>query len=535
MSDESRNILFEKFEIISCLKKDAFSAVYLADHIYLGKKIILKTLSKENLTDPSVLLRFQREAKILARLDHPNIIKVLDFGTYENNFYLSFEYFAGRNLRQVLAKRRLSHQEKTAVFIQILKGLDYAHNSRIIHRDIKPENILIGPELQVKIADFGLAQGADETTLTNKSSIVGTPCYMSPEQIKGEVLTSQSDLFSLGIVAYELFSGTNPFIGKDVSTTFTNILKDDDERLFDGLVEVPENIRESIKGLLQHSKSKRPQSAGAVLRNFGVAYQEPARGSSGELKKARLRPALGYAVLFSVLAFAVISMVMALMRAERSGEKAILQEEIQPVSLAAGDSLIATKPNGEVPINTAHAVTAAKGPQPRIDSLMRTLTDASILSDVPGKLFIRCSPWADVYLDARKVATTPLEDSIRLFAGEYELKLRHPEYPAFIRKLVIQPMETLVIQVRLDTLFGYLDCKIYPWGEIYLDDRYYGQTPLPKPICLNPGEHRLSIKNPAFDKIEEFIRIARKDTLRYKLNFEMLVRSTRDETLTKKN
>jgi len=226
-------ILFEKFEIIEVLKKDEHSTVYLANHKYLGKKIILKTLDTQKISDPAVLNRFKREAKILAKLDHPNIIKVLDFGTHKNHFYLSFEYFVSRNLRELFNSTEISNSEKKSLFIQLIKALNIAHSQSIIHRDIKPENILVNDSLELKIADFGLAIQKDENLMTSKSSIVGTPAYMSPEQIKGEKLTPQSDMFSLGIVVFELFSGFNPFLGKDINETINCILTFDEDKIFD--------------------------------------------------------------------------------------------------------------------------------------------------------------------------------------------------------------------------------------------------------------------------------------------------------------
>jgi len=198
----SNQVLFDKFSIISCIKKDEFSAVYLADHIFLGKKIFLKTLDEEKLPDPAVLERFKREAKILARLEHPNVIKVLDFGTKKNFFYISFECFESSNLRQLLRQSSLNNDDKENLTAQICRALLYVHGKKITHRDLKPENILTDSGLNLKIADFGLAVIKGGSDLTEASSVVGTPAYMSPEQISGKRVQPQSDLFSLGIIIF---------------------------------------------------------------------------------------------------------------------------------------------------------------------------------------------------------------------------------------------------------------------------------------------------------------------------------------------
>ncbi|MDH7604230.1 MAG: serine/threonine-protein kinase, partial [Melioribacter sp.] len=208
----STEILFEKFEILDVLKKDEHAAVYLANHIYLSKKIILKVLNTEKISDQTLIERFKREAKLLAKLDHPNIIKVLDFGTSKEYFYISFEYIEGESLRNLLKHRNLSYEEKKLLTIQLFKALHFAHSNQIIHRDIKPENIFIDNNMNLKLGDFGLALSAEDNYVTSPYSIVGTPSYMSPEQVAGAKLTYQSDLFSAGVVIYEIFTGKNPFL-----------------------------------------------------------------------------------------------------------------------------------------------------------------------------------------------------------------------------------------------------------------------------------------------------------------------------------
>ena len=535
MRNDDKNILFDKFEIVACLKKDTCSAVYLANHVFLGKQIVLKTLCQDALVDQTVLQRFQREAKTLAKLDHPNIIKVLDFGAFENNFYLSFEYFPARNLREVLLENQLSVDDKTKIFQQIVKGLGFAHSHQIIHRDVKPENILIGPDLHVKIADFGLALTADDSVVTNKSSIVGTPGYMSPEQIRGEALTPQSDLFALGTVAYELFTGRNPFIGKDVSATLNNILAGDETQLFTDLGHAPRSLQPVLRGLLQRSKHKRTATAEAVLREMGAKADDSPASKPGPAKRTkRNRFVLYFSMPVILLLMAILATMIFKQEKQPAGDQKDQMRE-SAASVRPIDSLIVKKSTSKEEqqaakqrdheSNTAEIVA---------ESGISALTPKSS-SNVRGKLFVQCLPWAAVYLDEHKIATTPLEDSIRIYPGEYELRLQNPEYPAYVQKIAVRPFETVFIQVRLDTLCGYLDCQVYPWGEVSIDGQYNGQTPLPKPIAVTPGRHLLSVQNPALGKMDEYVQIARKDTLRYKLNMETLVKVSKADTALSPN
>ena len=138
----------------------------------------------------------------------------------------------------------------------------------------------------------------------------------------------------------------------------------------------------------------------------------------------------------------------------------------------------------------------------------------------PGKLFVRCLPWADIYLDSKHIDTTPLEDSIRVEQGTHTLELIHPEFPPFYKEIEIKPQQTTLVQVALDTLFGYIDSKVYPWGEVYIDDKFYGQTPFSNALCLVPGTYKMTIKNPNYSHFQEYIKIQKKDTLKYRFNFE---------------
>ncbi len=265
MSTLSNEILFKKFEVISCYKKDEHSAVYLANHIYLEKKVFVKILNTETIPDTAIIERFKREAKILAQLEHPNIIKVFDFGMFKKYFYISFEYFESKNLREFLAENKPTDKIKRQIFVQIVKGLDFAHRKNIIHRDIKPDNILVNENNEVKLTDFGLAQDSFDNLITQRYSVVGTPAYMSPEQIQGEKLTVKSDLFSLGITTYELFKNKNPFLGKDSNETINNIISFNEKNNEELLLGFNEDIQKILKGLLIANPEKRINSCSEIL------------------------------------------------------------------------------------------------------------------------------------------------------------------------------------------------------------------------------------------------------------------------------
>ncbi|MBU2446713.1 MAG: protein kinase [Bacteroidetes bacterium] len=522
MSLEKNKYLFEKFEIIETLKKDEFTSVYLANHIFLGKKIILKTLDSTNLSDPTILERFKREAKILAQLDHPNIIKVLDFGMFKDFFYISFEHFESRNLRSVLKSNELSFEQKSSLFVQMLKGLNYAHQNSIIHRDIKPENILINSNLNLKIADFGLALAGEENLVTSKSSIVGTPSYMSPEQIRGDKLTNQSDLFSVGIAAYELFTGTNPFIGNDINSTINKILNFKEENLENGLKELPENIHLAVASLMKRNQKLRASSAEDILRELGIKFDSPVKSiSTSEIfTKKRLVTVISVIGLLAIV-FLIYSMSNNLISNKPNNENEKSVSDNLPIQPIDSEGKKTNEPT-DVPTQTENKIGPKISVEDKKTPDSKTSEPAelkSIASNIPGKLTIECFPWAEVFINGKKADSTPLEEPLRFLPGEYEVKLVHPDFPPFIKKIEIKPDEFQFLEVNFLKLFGFLDCLVHPWGEVSIDGNSIGQTPFRKPAALKPGKHTLLISNPNYDVHENEIYVKNGDTLIYRFNF----------------
>jgi serine/threonine protein kinase len=208
--------LFPQLEILECLGRGGMGAVYQARQPRLDRFVALKILSPEKQGIPKFAERFEREARALAKLHHPNIVAVYDFGEVQGNFYLLMEFVDGLTLRQLLQNRRLSPPEALAIVPKICDALQYAHGQGIVHRDIKPENILMDKEGRVKIADFGIAKILGEGARGNltEEQAIGTPHYMSPEQIeKPQAVDHRADIYSLGVVFYEMLTGELP-LGK---------------------------------------------------------------------------------------------------------------------------------------------------------------------------------------------------------------------------------------------------------------------------------------------------------------------------------
>jgi tRNA A-37 threonylcarbamoyl transferase component Bud32 len=210
--------LFPQLEIQECLGRGGMGAVYKARQPRLDRFVALKILAPEKQNDPQFAERFEREARALARLNHPNIVTVFDFGEVQGRFYLLMEFVDGLTLRQVMQAGKISPAEALNLVPKICEALQYAHEQGIIHRDIKPENILLDKQGRVKIADFGIAKiagvEAKGLSLTGARDVMGTPNYMAPEQVeKPQTVDHRADIYSLGVVFYEMLTGELP-LGK---------------------------------------------------------------------------------------------------------------------------------------------------------------------------------------------------------------------------------------------------------------------------------------------------------------------------------
>ncbi|MGH7199715.1 MAG: serine/threonine-protein kinase, partial [Planctomycetaceae bacterium] len=206
---------FPQLEILELLGKGGMGAVYKARQPTLDRLVAVKVLPPEVGRDPAFAERFTREARTLARLSHPNIVTVYDFGEADGLFYFIMEYVDGVNLRQMAHAAALEPAQALAIIPQICDALQYAHEEGVVHRDIKPENILVDKRGRVKIADFGLVKllGREpgDLTLTEAQQVMGTLHYMAPEQMRGSrEVDHRADIYSLGVVFYELLTGELP-------------------------------------------------------------------------------------------------------------------------------------------------------------------------------------------------------------------------------------------------------------------------------------------------------------------------------------
>ncbi len=414
------------------------AVVYRAIQDSLHRTVAIKALKQELCGDEQLARRFEREAAALAALQHENIINVYDFHRQDDRFYIVMEYVEGIDVYDLLDRcGRLPFDVATIIAIQVARALDYVHYRDVIHRDIKPANIMLSRPGGVKLMDFGIArdhsQGED---LTQTGTGIGTPSYMSPEQILGDKLDASSDIFSLGIVLYQMVTGRKPFI-EDEERSVMNVIRLVPHTPVRKLnPEVPRELEKIIDKCLQKDPRNRwrsGQSLVMALQRFLSKYVE-----------------MNYHT--RLVLFLKSQDVLTQLEAD---------EYLSPKMLAMGNALSQSKVQTRRQMRSSLIVQSSiLG----IASLMVGLIHlAPVGAEVPAIVvhtepevgFIRvvANPWAEVYVDGVAVGQTPMATPIKLEAGPHELRLRNEFFPDHVEAIDVSvggPETAALIRVDLD-------------------------------------------------------------------------------------
>jgi serine/threonine-protein kinase len=266
-----------RYRILSFLGAGAMGEVYLAEDPHIERKLAIKTvrLTGRPAEIEDRTKRLLREARAAGRLLHPNIVTLFDAGETEGQLFLAFEFVEGVDLAgRIEAGPALTLREVLRIVRQVAEALDYAHRQGIVHRDIKPSNILLDTVGRVKVADFGIAKVTGQSTeLTVAGSVMGSPQYLSPEQIRGDDLDGRSDIFSLGVVLYELLSKKRPFDGETITTLVYQILHKEPPPV-SSLREIPPRLEQLLRSMLAKDRDQRTATAGQVAEELAVIERE---------------------------------------------------------------------------------------------------------------------------------------------------------------------------------------------------------------------------------------------------------------------
>lgn len=247
----------DRYEIIRSIGEGGMANVYLGYDTILDRNVAIKVLRGDLSNDEKFVRRFQREALSASSLAHPNIVEMYDVGEDNGLYYIVMEYIEGKTLKQLLKKRgTLTLSEAIDIMLQLTDGMAHAHDSYIIHRDLKPQNIMIKDDGQIKITDFGIAMALNSTQLTQTNSVMGSVHYLPPEQASGKGCTIKSDIYSMGIIFYELLSGSLPFRGDNAVEIALKHMRDP----LPSLREENPAIPQSIENIIRKATAKNPKN-----------------------------------------------------------------------------------------------------------------------------------------------------------------------------------------------------------------------------------------------------------------------------------
>jgi hypothetical protein len=423
-------------EILEEIGSGGMATVFKAVQQPLGRTVAIKALKPSIAVDSQFARRFEREAHFMASLQHENILHVHDFLKQDGSMYIVMEYVQGIDLFDLLERRPVLPVDVAAIItLQVARALDYAHFRGIVHRDVKPANIMVSRQGEVKLMDFGIARDDTMRDLTETGTGLGTPSYMSPEQILGDKLDFRSDLFSLGIVLYQMVTGQKPFVEDDSHTVMQKIRLDrySPPRKLNALV--PRQLEHIMARCMEKMPGNRYGSTQALIDDLVefLATVVPINHN------ARL-------VMFlrevSVITDAEADEILEAAGSRAARNRGADRSLVKHMSLIMSALLLCILLSGGVIQTVAGRFDA--------DDTARAAREGEPLTpDTAGYLEVVADPWAEVYLDGKRFAVTPTAERIVLPPGRHFLKLVNPHYEPLSREVRITQGETTRVVATL--------------------------------------------------------------------------------------
>ncbi|MEM9072751.1 MAG: serine/threonine-protein kinase [Myxococcota bacterium] len=425
--------------IVQEIGSGGMAVVYKAIQEPLGRTVAIKALKPSIAMDSQFAKRFEREAHFMASLQHENILHVIDFVKDGRSMYIIMEYVEGIDLYDLLEHSpTLPPEVASIIALHVCRALDYAHFRGIIHRDIKPANIMLSKQGEVKLMDFGIARDETLSDLTETGTGLGTPSYMSPEQILGDKLDFRSDLFSVGIVLYQMVTGQKPFIEDETRTVMQKIRLDSYQSPRKLNSKVPRQLERILGRCMEKMPANRYPTTQALIDDL-MEFLSPRVPMN---YSARL---VMYLRDVGILTDSEADGLLAA-GAPRNVRRGLKDRRLVRHTAAMSTLLFAGI------IGAGGAIQVSAGTFEEGAREFATGASRSVVPSRAGHLRVVVDPWADVYIDGQKVVTTPTAQSIALTPGVHYLKFVNPYYQELQREVTIQTGETELIEVALEPL-----------------------------------------------------------------------------------
>ena len=267
-------LIADRYELHELVGSGGMSNVFRAHDRLLERSVAIKVLHEHYSTDEDYVERFRREARSVAQLAHPNIVTVIDRGEEDGRQYIVFEYVEGENLKGLLSHGALPVDEALRYGLQIAGALDFAHKRGLVHRDVKPQNVLLTEEGEPKVTDFGIARSVDVQSVTQSGTVVGTSDYIAPEQARGEQVDPRTDIYSLGVVLYELLTGEVPYSGDNFVAVAMQHLHEPVPSVLDRRRDVPVRLDLAVQRAMAKDPADRFESMDQLIDELDLCYGE---------------------------------------------------------------------------------------------------------------------------------------------------------------------------------------------------------------------------------------------------------------------
>jgi hypothetical protein len=423
-------------EILEEIGSGGMATVFKAVQQPLGRTVAIKALKPSIAVDSQFAKRFEREAHFMASLQHENILHVHDFLKLEGSMYIVMEYVQGIDLFDLLERRAQLPVDVAAIIaLQVARALDYAHFRGIVHRDVKPANIMISRQGEVKLMDFGIARDDSMRDLTETGTGLGTPSYMSPEQILGDKLDFRSDLFSLGIVLYQMVTGQKPFVEDDSHTVMQKIRLDryTPPRKLNPLV--PRALEHIMARCMEKMPANRYGSTQAMIDDLVEFLATVVPINHNARLVMFLREA---AVITDAEADEILEAAGSRAARQRGTDRTLMRH----IAVAMGGLLVCVVGSGAVIQKVAGRFDEKEHHPPAPGEVM--------VPEQAGYLHVVVDPWAEVHVDGKLMAITPIAEPIMLAPGRHYVKLQNPHFGPYGQEIRIAQGETLRFEAKLE-------------------------------------------------------------------------------------